>query len=198
MWPKIYAATSHCPHFPTTQRVWGLHSFHPLDVVAPGVRSGRNDGFEKGTSKNYFDNSLLHSKLSTFSLSPPCQSIAPLNMSSLKPESKICKKKESFANKAVPIANDKYLKHFLKKKKKYWKQSLVTGVNPHRKRNKSLWHVLMYTISLKHLFLSIFHTSFPLFPMLLLFWPSGDSLASRWYQENWGYCMQLRVSILVN
>lgn len=117
MWPKIYAATSHCPHFPTTQRVWGLHSFHPLDVVAPGVRSGRNDGFEKGTSKNYFDNSLLHSKLSTFSLSPPCQSIAPLNMSSLKPESKICKKKESFANKAVPIANDKYLKHFLKKKK---------------------------------------------------------------------------------
>ena len=46
------------------------------------------------------------------SLSPPCQSIAPLNMSSLKPESKILKKRESFANKAVPIANDKYLKPF--------------------------------------------------------------------------------------
>ena len=45
-------------------------------------------------------------------------------MSSLKPESKICKKKkkkESFANKAVPIANDKYLKRFLKKKKKILK-----------------------------------------------------------------------------
>lgn len=85
--------------------------------------------------------------------------------------------------------------------KKSWKLSSVTRLNPHRKRNKSLWHLLMYTISLKHLFLPTFCTSFLLLPMLLLFcvfWPSGDDLACRWYQKSQGYCIQLCVSILVN
>lgn len=91
MWPKTHAKSSDLLHFPTTQRVRGLHFLHILDVVASGVRSGKNNAFKKGIQTNYFDNSLLHPKLYN-SISVQSQ-VLFLLISSLKPESNLRRRK---------------------------------------------------------------------------------------------------------